>query len=394
MGNYHAKILKNECVNSQQLPTKVNKQWMKELDENLYISQISLPGSHNSIAIHGEFLCCSSKSQCQSMDLTNQLFQGIRYFDIDMKISSTGRNLKGYNGFVDQNIRIDSIFEQFYDFLEDNPSETILLQLNHENKNNKENLSKFQNVFLKKLNFYNKKIKLSKRPQIEVDQWFYLKNQIPKLNEVRGKVVLIRNFYGTEGIQYFKNQKIIVQESLDKTIEQITNNIQQHHKYINKEYLSLQMSFNSIDQKKQLQNELQNNEEGYQQQNGNIYNYNENNDQQSQDISYIENKKQNIYINTITKKGTFSRNPLSSALQLNKIIYSLQGFFGIILLDFPSEKLVQYIIDQNFNSFTEAIKKLNQEQSYTLPTHENVISNGQYVELISIRDSNRNNKNQ
>ena len=60
-------------------PEKVT--WQGSLPDHLLVTQVSLPGTHNSLALHGTDL-----ARCQSKSLEQQLALGIRFFDLRVKL--------------------------------------------------------------------------------------------------------------------------------------------------------------------------------------------------------------------------------------------------------------------------------------------------------------------
>ncbi len=58
------------------LPANYTTGWMETLDDEKFISDITLPGTHESLALHGGFI-----AECQAWSLEDQLKAGIRFFD-------------------------------------------------------------------------------------------------------------------------------------------------------------------------------------------------------------------------------------------------------------------------------------------------------------------------
>src|SRR5437764_13048815 len=65
--------------------------WMSSLNSSLYLSQFSISGTHESMALYESV---SGTATCQSLSLADQLNAGVRFIDIRC------RNLD--NGFVIQ----------------------------------------------------------------------------------------------------------------------------------------------------------------------------------------------------------------------------------------------------------------------------------------------------
>lgn len=145
--------------------------WMKSLDGEKYINELSLPGTHDTCALYEPL---HQLAQCQTYTVTDQLNMGVRYLDIRANVVKG--DLVISHGPIFQGITFDRVIEQCYSFLNNNPSETIIVSLKHEliskDKNNE-----FNSLFCSKID-------------MQQDKWF-TENRIPRLCEVRGKLILL-----------------------------------------------------------------------------------------------------------------------------------------------------------------------------------------------------------
>lgn len=94
---------------------------MSDLDDKMLISNITIPGSHNTGTFACDTVCILN--QCQAWDIKNQLEAGIRYLDFRVNGSSP---LAIYHG----PFRITEIFPMLVhikEFLEENPSEFLVV---------------------------------------------------------------------------------------------------------------------------------------------------------------------------------------------------------------------------------------------------------------------------
>eukprot|EP01100_Stratorugosa_tubuloviscum_P005094 TRINITY_DN230_c1_g2_i1.p1 TRINITY_DN230_c1_g2~~TRINITY_DN230_c1_g2_i1.p1 ORF type:complete len:381 (-),score=176.84 TRINITY_DN230_c1_g2_i1:1129-2226(-) len=146
--------------------------WLSKIDDNKYITELSIPGTHNSAALKGAF------SICQNKNILKQLEIGIRFLDI--RCRHVQDNFLIYHGVCNQNLTFQEICEICYQFLEKNPKETILMLINKENKPKKNKLT-FEQCFLKLIE--NKK-----------EEFWFLLNQNAQLFQVRRKIILLRRF--------------------------------------------------------------------------------------------------------------------------------------------------------------------------------------------------------
>jgi len=95
---------------------------MKDIPDNTKFSQLTIPGTHDSCSLFG--ICCA---RTQSWTLVEQMRAGIRYFDI--RLRRIDNTLRAYHGFVDQKETFDRILSYAMNFLENNPSESIILEI-------------------------------------------------------------------------------------------------------------------------------------------------------------------------------------------------------------------------------------------------------------------------
>lgn len=160
------------------------KKWMKKIDGSKKISQISIPGTHNSEVYDNNIFCI----KYQKKNISEQLNNGVRFLDLKIGVydkKSHSKNVLGVEKcfFFFKNFRkksLNSILNTIYDFLSLNNTETVILSIENQLKD-EESRKKFAKIF------YNNYIKKNK------NMW-YLENKIPTLNDVRGKIMLLRRF--------------------------------------------------------------------------------------------------------------------------------------------------------------------------------------------------------
>lgn len=164
-------MIKNEVVSAD---------WMSRVSDDKRITEINIPGTHDSLA---RFVAFTIITRTQSASLEEQLGMGVRYFDF--RFIKTARGLvaahggircKASGGIFAPEITADSVAQACIRFLKKHPTETVLFQL-------KEDKGGAGDSFYSE--FYNTVIKGN------ADRWF-AQNRIPTLGEVRGKIVLLR----------------------------------------------------------------------------------------------------------------------------------------------------------------------------------------------------------
>ncbi len=151
--------------------------WMKFINGNVILSELSIPGTHDSGSYDTWYGTEAYTGKCQTLNLHEQLCRkGIRFLDIRCRTYKD--SLWVVHNFTDRSISFDYVLEICFEFLKTNPTETIIISLKQDYGKDKEEFSKiFQEKYV--------------RPY--QDLWF-LENEIPNLSEVRGRLVLIRRF--------------------------------------------------------------------------------------------------------------------------------------------------------------------------------------------------------
>lgn len=160
-----------------------NPRWMTGLPDTLKLSELSLPGTHDTMAHYG-----GDSVQTQSMDLSEQLNAGIRVLDI--RCWHINNQFVISHGIVPQNASFADVLDTVDAFLAANPGETVIMRVKEENSgiNNTRSFEDTYNAIV------------GKYPDLF---WEPNGSSNPTLANMRGKAVLIQNFAGTlQGISY------------------------------------------------------------------------------------------------------------------------------------------------------------------------------------------------
>lgn len=161
-------------ANPQPKTTYSLNNWMGTLNDNISLSEISIPGSHEAGALYESW---PGTAICQELTIDNQLNAGIRFLDI--RCRHIGDAFVIHHGSVYQHLNFDDVLGYCWDFLDANPSECIIMSIKEE-YDESNNTNTFQETF----DSY-----VDKNP----DGW-YLGSTVPALGDVRGKIVLFRRF--------------------------------------------------------------------------------------------------------------------------------------------------------------------------------------------------------
>ncbi|MFJ8119650.1 phosphatidylinositol-specific phospholipase C domain-containing protein [Bacillus mycoides] len=182
---------------SESRPT-INADWMKYLPGKTKISELSIPGTHGSIARHGKTVFDEDFVRNQRMTISTQLEAGIRYLDI--RARRTGSSFAMHHGAVYQKLMFGDVLNQIQAFLRTNPSETVLMRLKEEHDPEPSSQS-FEDIFTRYKNDYGNLF------------WTYTSSN-PTLDAVRGKIVLLQDFSSSSdyGIRY---SSLTIQDQYD-----------------------------------------------------------------------------------------------------------------------------------------------------------------------------------
>lgn len=152
-------------------------EWMKNIPDNIRISDINIPGTHDSCSKN---IRLSYFSKCHDSSIPEQLNMGIRYLDI--RLEKVDGKLKTVHGIVDcytpsgnrEKLLFDRVLEDCTAFLKKNPSEAVMLSIKRDDGVSSEET--FDTFF---------------ENYAEQNHIWYRENRIPELGEVRGKIVLL-----------------------------------------------------------------------------------------------------------------------------------------------------------------------------------------------------------
>jgi hypothetical protein len=149
--------------------------WMKDIPDETKISEMTIPGTHDSCSLFG--ICCT---RTQTWTLVEQMKAGIRFFDIRLRrINDT---LRAYHGFVDQKETFDTILAYAFDFLEKNPTETIMMEVisEYDPKNCTKSFAQLYDEYTRSY----------------TDKIVPYENKDTVLGKIRGKLFVIKIFEG------------------------------------------------------------------------------------------------------------------------------------------------------------------------------------------------------
>lgn len=276
-----------------------NKNWMSQIDGSAYISEISIPGTHDSAALYEPL---TGTSKCQDYTVRDQLDMGVRFLDIRICMLLNKATIS--HGVILQGQDFAEIVDACLSFLEENPTETIVFSvMGSESILSEKTVTQVMNETIAQ----------------NSESW-YTENRIPTLDEVRGKIVLFNRYD-----DYYGKGLNAAHDWIDNSSFGIYNNsfftcVQDHYNLGDK--ANIEQKWNEA---KTLFNECVN----------------------ERDASYL-------YLNFMSgHTGSVLPNVIEVASVMNEKLINFidetgRGHYGIVIFDFVNPQLCEKIIQTNF----------------------------------------------
>jgi hypothetical protein len=114
------------------LTSAANPDWMGRLPDGAGLAALSVPGTHETLAIRGGAWTQAQENHGESAaTLTAQLTAGIRAVDIRVRVNA-GNTFTVHHGATYQNANFTDVLNRLGDYLGAHPGETVLLRLKQE----------------------------------------------------------------------------------------------------------------------------------------------------------------------------------------------------------------------------------------------------------------------
>ena len=171
-------------------------EWMNNLNDNLYLSNLSLPGTHDTMtyAINSTDSRIQPvhipQGRCQSNNLERQLNGGIRALDIRCVPKSLNPPSMGiHHAFIDTYTTLDTVLDTIVKFLDKNPTEFIIMRVKREN-----DAKIFENPSALNTDKNYDTIFTSYINNNKYSNYFYTSDNInPTVNNLRKKIYIIQS---------------------------------------------------------------------------------------------------------------------------------------------------------------------------------------------------------
>ncbi|ROT40743.1 PLC-like phosphodiesterase [Sodiomyces alkalinus F11] len=158
--------------------------WMQSLPDETNLTSLSIPGTHDTLT----FDIWDETYQCQNHNLAAQLRAGMRYLDVRGRLTNNSiliYHADRYTGYT-----LADVLLAVFGFLDEHPSETIVMRLKEEGRPYGQNDRTFEEAFAYYL--HNATATAS-----GAQDHFYMPESffpLPTLGALRGKILLLQNF--------------------------------------------------------------------------------------------------------------------------------------------------------------------------------------------------------
>ncbi|MBC8391844.1 MAG: phosphatidylinositol-specific phospholipase C, partial [Deltaproteobacteria bacterium] len=147
---------------------------MGSLNGDLSLSRLSIPGTHNSGALHEDW---PDTAQTQDLSIPDQLNIGIRFLDI--RCRHVDNLFAIHHGSVYQELNFNDVLNMVFTFLNNNPTECVTMSVKEE-YDPSGNTRTFEETFDAYVN--------------QNPAGWYLGDTVPTLSQAKGKILLMRRF--------------------------------------------------------------------------------------------------------------------------------------------------------------------------------------------------------
>lgn len=162
-------------------PNALGENWMAGLDDDLLVSALSIPGTHDSAAYTHPWPFIAT----QRMTILEQLSTGIRYFDFRCGIRNNVPEM--VHGPSMLGLQLPELLDMMYKWLDQHPEEGLIVQIKEDRKPERSTIHFSHAIF--------------KNISARSERW-RTANTTPSLGELRGKIQLFRRYAGPSLMAY------------------------------------------------------------------------------------------------------------------------------------------------------------------------------------------------
>ncbi len=178
------------------LSSVASDSWMSAIRGETRLTEITIPGTHDSCARKFSQSYVTSTAKCQSLNITEQLNAGVRFLDVRCECDSGTLSVKTVHGSADcwngdDYYYLDFVFQDVYNWLDSHPSETVLISVKEDDGD--VGAATFTRAIYEYIHGYGQGKYFYGESYNYQNRW-YLGKAVPTLDTVRGKCVLMNRF--------------------------------------------------------------------------------------------------------------------------------------------------------------------------------------------------------
>ncbi|MCI5148230.1 MAG: phosphatidylinositol-specific phospholipase C domain-containing protein [Candidatus Electrothrix sp. MAN1_4] len=271
--------------------------WMAQLNENKLVTEVNLPGTHDS----GTFAEATfwsigvEQGRCQTMSFKEQLEAGVRFFDIRLEKQDDDYRFC-HGGYISYDLMFHNVLEVFLNFLRKNPTEFIVMSVKCDNGED------FTQEW---------EAKYGRTPE------FYNDKHFPTVENARGKIIILSRLRDASvgfPVRWSDNTKF---QEVDETT----------YLYAVQDYYDVDLE-QAYKKKRVIDHYLER-------------------------AQQMQRERLRICFTSMTGKYYGIPDPKGAAKKINvHVIDVLERIprgntYGIIIMDFPSENLIEEIVRSN-----------------------------------------------
>ncbi|KAL2885189.1 1-phosphatidylinositol phosphodiesterase [Ceratocystis lukuohia] len=271
--------------------------WMSRMKDDVPLTQLVIPGTHNSMSYGVE----NGLFQTQNVPLEQQLLGGIRYIEITCRYID--QKMAVYYGMADTGYSLDSVLTTIYNFLDEYPSETIILRIQ------KGGMFDFNTFITSMEGYFVPGSDLGDRAEYSIHAGNPYDIVFPTLGEARGKIVILQDFASNPPGRY----------GIPWGLHTVSN----HNSWLSPVGLFLSFKWAAV-------------------------RYHLNLDRLNDDDKLrITHTTGNLGIRPISVAAQYGNNPGMNELLGRYLVQGEGNCFGIVVMDFPGRQLVEEILIHN-----------------------------------------------
>lgn len=213
----------------------IGSKWISQINENSSISDLIIPGTHDSATylLNGFYV---PFGKTNNLNILEQLEAGIRFLDIRCTYKDNKFIL--CHSFLMFSGTLDQVIQNCYSFLQNEKDEFIIMSIKEDYTND----SNFDNA----MDSYILSI------QESMNNIFYLENKLPKIKDVKGKIILFSRYSTSLGFQTsnWKDNSTSIVSPFIKVQDEYKNNnskkIEKIKEFNNDDFAGLKLNYTNI----------------------------------------------------------------------------------------------------------------------------------------------------